>query len=54
MFSYDVLRVATAALGALILSTTFVAAAVGPATGASTDAAATAYAWVHTGSVANG
>ena len=54
MFSYDVLRVATAALGALILSTTFVAAAVGPATGASTDAATTAYARVHTGSVANG
>ena len=54
MFSYDVLRVATAAVGALILSTTFVAAAVGPATGASTDAAATAYARVHTGSVANG
>ena len=54
MFSYDVLRVATAALGALILSTTFIAAAVGPATGASTDAAATAYARFHTGSVANG
>jgi hypothetical protein len=54
MFSYQVLRVAAAALGALILSTTFVAAAVGPATGVSTDAAATAYARIHTGSAANG
>ena len=49
MFDFNTLRVATAAVGALILSTTFVAAAVGPATAASTGTAGTAYAQVHSG-----
>ena len=43
MPNFDFTRIATAAIGALVLSTSFVAAAVGPAT-ASTPAASTAYA----------
>ena len=47
MFSFDQFtRVATAAVGALVLSTLSVAAAVGPGHTASTDA--TAYAQVRT------
>ena len=53
MFSFDLNRVATAAVGALILSTTFLAAAVGPATGASTGTAVAAYAQAGSGT-ANG
>ena len=53
MFTFEVTRIATAAIGALILSTSFVAAAVGPATGASTQTAPAAYAQVQGGS-ANG
>jgi hypothetical protein len=53
MLDFNILRVATAAVGALILSTTFLAAAVGPATGASTGTAGAAYAWVDSGT-ANG
>ena len=48
MFSFDLIRVATATVGALVLSTTFVAAAVGPAATASTDAVHSAYAQVQT------
>jgi hypothetical protein len=47
MFSFDLVRVATAAVGALVLSTSFVAAAVGPAATASTDATRSAYVQVH-------
>ena len=54
MSTFDLTRVATAAVGALILSTSFVAAAVVPATGASTSAAQTAYAAAQTGQRANG
>ena len=54
MFSFDLNRVATAAVGALILSTLSVAAAVGPATNVSTNAGQTAYAQVQSGSQANG
>jgi hypothetical protein len=53
MLHFEILRTAAAALGALILSTTFVAAAVGPATGASTAAAPAAYA-LHAAGLANG
>ena len=53
MLNSDITRVATAAVGALILSTSFVAAAIGPATSGSTEAARTAYAQV-IGSRANG
>ena len=53
MFSFDQLvRVATAAVGALILSTLSIAAAVGPAEQA--GASPTVYASVHGGTVANG
>jgi len=48
MFNFDKLaRVATAAVGALVLSTLSVAAAVGPARSAET--APVSYAAVHTG-----
>jgi hypothetical protein len=53
MFSFDHLtRVATAAVGALILSTLSIAAAVGPAETA--NAKPTVYASVHNGTVARG
>lgn len=53
MFTFDHLtRVATAAVGALILSTLSIVAAVGPAEMASANP--TAYASLHTGSVARG
>ena len=53
MFRFDQFaRVATAALGALILSTLSVAAAVGP--GHVAGAATTAYASVHSGTRAHG
>jgi len=52
MFSFDLVRVATAAVGALVLSTVSVAAAVGPAhTAADTG---TAYASVHSSPQAHG
>ena len=52
MLSFELLRVATAAVGALVLSTVTVAAAVGPAhTGANTG---TAYASVQSGPQAHG
>ena len=52
MSSFSLYRVATAAVGALVLSTVSVAAAVGPAhTAADTG---TAYARVNNGSQANG
>ena len=49
MLHFEFTRIATAALGALVLSTSFVAAAVAPAASVSTDAAPTAYAQVHDG-----
>ena len=52
MFNFEITRVATAAVGALILSTLSVAAAVGPAH-IETDARA-AYALVQTGTQAHG
>jgi len=53
MFKFDRLaRVATAAVGALILSTLSVAAAVGPAQ--SPAAVASGYAQVHNGNQAHG
>ncbi len=54
MLHFEITRAATAAVGALILSTSFLAAAFGPATVASTDTAPTAYAQVHEGLRANG
>ena len=54
MFSTDFHRVALAAVGALVLSTLSITAAVGPATSTSTDSGRTAYAQVLTGSQANG
>ncbi|HWT13815.1 MAG TPA: hypothetical protein VN231_13765 [Allosphingosinicella sp.] len=53
MFNFDkIARVATAAVGALVLSTLSVAAAVGPGQSAATGS--TAYALVETGMQANG
>jgi hypothetical protein len=43
-FDIDISRIATAALGALVLSTTFVAAAVGPARAVETSTIAVAQA----------
>ena len=54
MSTFDLTRVATAAVGALVLSTSFIGAAVVPATTASTSAAQPAYAQVQTGQRANG
>ena len=53
MFNLDQFaRVATAAVGALVLSTLSVAAAVGP--GQSAEPSRTAYAQLHSGTQANG
>ena len=52
MFYSNLSHVVTAAVGAFVLSTGFIAAAVGPATGAATPG--TAYASVHNGIQANG
>jgi hypothetical protein len=54
MSTFDLTRVATAAVGALVLSTSFVGAAIGPAATASTSAAQPAYAQAQTGLRANG